>query len=410
MKTVGLITEYNPFHEGHRYHIEQAKKISGADTAVVVMSGDFVQRGEPAITDKYTRAHMALSCGADLVVELPALYATASAEGFALGAAGILHFLGVDALCFGSECNDINILCEIAAILAEEPAAFKTSLKNNLAMGDSFPKARQKALEEYMGQSLTKHKDVMSKPNNLLGIEYIKALRRYSSGMEVYTIKRMGQGYNEAKEYKETEFGEGFASAASIRRMIVNGQENEAADMLPDTAGDIFRSAIEKYGIVTADDFSQLLNYKIYCLMREDSTMLLNYSDVSEPIANKITRIYGREHFSGDWSELVMKLKSKELTHSRVNRALLHILLDIKKDAWSLITPYARILGMTTQGQKFLASIRKTCPIPLITKVADDSELLRNDIFAADVYNQVVYRKNGEQITDDYRHPLIKIS
>ena len=109
MKTVGLITEYNPFHEGHRYHIEQAKKISGADTAVVVMSGDFVQRGEPAITDKYTRAHMALSCGADLVVELPALYATASAEGFALGAAGILHFLGVDALCFGSECNDINI-------------------------------------------------------------------------------------------------------------------------------------------------------------------------------------------------------------------------------------------------------------------------------------------------------------
>ena len=175
-------------------------------------------------------------------------------------------------------------------------------------------------------------------------------------------------------------------------------------------AGDIFRSAIEKYGIVTADDFSQLLNYKIYCLMREDSTMLLNYSDVSEAIANKITRIYGREHFSGDWSELVMKLKSKELTHSRVNRALLHILLDIKKDAWSLITPYARILGMTTQGQKFLASIRKTCPIPLITKVADDSELLRNDIFAADVYNQVVYRKNGEQITNDYRHPLIKIS
>ena len=192
--------------------------------------------------------------------------------------------------------------------------------------------------------------------------------------------------------------------------MLLKGDkalEALAMRQIPKEAAQIFMDAITKYGMVTADDFSEILNYKIYCLMREDSTQLLNFSDVSEPLANKITGIYGREHFFGEWSELVMRLKSKELTYSRISRALLHILLDIKIDAWSSAAPYARILGMAPNGQEFLSSIRKTCPIPLITKAADDSEILRNDIFAADVYNQVVYRKSNAVIADDYRHPLM---
>ena len=405
MKTVGLIAEYNPFHNGHKYHIEQAKAVTGADTAVVVMSGDFVQRGEPAFIDKYTRAGMAAACGADLVIELPMLYASASAERFAFGAVGILHLLGVDAICFGSECADADMLCKAADILTNEPEEFKDYLKKYLAEGDSFPKARQKALEQYADFGDGVIEEIMSKPNNLLGIEYIKALRKYSSKMQINTIKRMGQGYNEQGEYAD-----GFASAASIRQMLLKGDkalEALAMRQIPKEAAQIFMDAVIKYEMVTADDFSEILNYKIYCLMREDSTQLLNFSDVSEPLANKITGIYGREHFFGEWSELVMRLKSKELTYSRISRALLHILLDIKIDAWSSAAPYARILGMAPNGQEFLSSIRKTCPIPLITKAADDSEILRHDSFAADVYNQVVYRKSNAVIADDYRHPLM---
>lgn len=416
MKTVGIIAEYNPFHCGHKYHIEQAKAAAQADTAVVIMSGDFVQRGEPAVTDKYTRAGMACACGADLVIELPMLYATASAERFALGAVGILHFLGVDAICFGSECADVDMLCGIADILAKEPQEFKVNLRKFLSEGDSFPKARQKALLAYLSEDTDLGKmsdigvgmieEIMSKPNNLLGIEYIKSIRKYSSNMAVHTIKRFGQEYNETEFIQEAADG-GFASAAAIRRMLINGHEKSAMCQIPKSAADIFNNAIEEHGIITAEDFSEILNYKIYCLMREDSTQLLNFSDVSEPLANKITGIYGREHFGGNWSELVMKLKSRELTYSRISRALLHILLDIKVDAWVYASPYARILGMTSKGREFISSIRKTCPIPLITKAADDSGLLRSDIFAADVYNQVVYRKTGALIEDDYRHPLI---
>lgn len=433
MKTVGLIAEYNPFHMGHRYHIEQAKKIAGADAAVVVMSGDFVQRGEPAVVDKYTRAHMALLGGADLIVELPMLYATASAERFALGAVGMLHFLGVDAICFGSECGDIDALMTAADVLADEPPEFKALLRQYAAEGNSFPKARQMALEGCLGRG----SDILSNPNNLLGVEYIKALKHFSSSMHAYTIQRKGLGYNDTElKYALAQQGNecdgsadksiGFASSSAIRAFFNKSKTDDkayktgggisadalrrAAECIPTEARPVFTDAVTERGILTADDFSQLLNYKLYCLMREDSTQLMNYYDVSEPLANKITKIYDREHFTGDFTTLVMKLKSKDTTYTGISRALLHILLDIKLDAWSCCMPYARVLGMNPKGQSFLSSIKKTCPVPIITKAADASELLRNDIFAANVYNQVMYRKYGSQPEDDYRHLLVKIS
>lgn len=407
MKAVGLVTEYNPFHEGHMYHIEQAKKITGSDVAVVVMSGDFVQRGEPAVVDKYTRTSMALKGGADLVIELPTLYATASAERFAFGAVSILHFMGIDSICFGSELGDAGMLETIAGILYEEPKEYSEAIKRYAAGGDAFPKARRNALAEYIELTGMKNVDaaVLDFPNNLLGIEYIKAVKRFSSSMEICTIQRKGQGYNDISVP-----GSENASAAAIRNMLTGDKiGNEAIDKIPLCARDIFREAVDNGMIMTPDDFSYLLNYKIYSVMRDDSALLLNYSDVGMQLANKISRLYGKEHFDGSWKELIMKLKSRELTYTRISRALTHILLDIKLDAWNNPPQYARILGFDKAGSDYLKAIRKTCAIPLITKVADESWLLKDDIYAADVYNQTVFEKCGIRIENDFRHGIIRM-
>lgn len=407
MKAVGLVTEYNPFHEGHMYHIEQAKKITGSDVAVVVMSGDFVQRGEPAVVDKYTRASMALKGGADLVIELPTLYATASAERFAFGAVSILHFMGIDSICFGSELGDAGMLETIAGILYEEPAGYSEAIKRYVSNGDSFPKARRNALAEYIEVEGIQGVDaaVLDFPNNLLGIEYIKAVKRFSSSMEICTIQRNGQGYNDISVP-----GSENASAAAIRNMLTGDKiGNEAIDKIPLCARDIFREAVDNGMIMTPDDFSYLLNYKIYSVMRDDSALLLNYSDVGMQLANKISRLYGKEHFDGSWKELIMQLKSRELTYTRISRALTHILLDIKLDAWNNPLQYARILGFDKAGSDYLGAIRKTCVIPLVTKVADESWMLKDDIYTADVYNQTVFEKCGIRIENDFRHGIIRM-
>ena len=175
MKIVGLITEYNPFHNGHEYHIQQAKKITGADYCIAVMSGNYVQRGAPAFLPKHLRADMALRSGCDLIIELPVCYATGSAEYFAKGAISILNNLGcVDFICFGSECGEYNKLEKIASLLAEEPEDFKSLLQNNLKSGKTFPLARQQALKDYLNDDSLDC--ILEEPNNILGIEYIKAL------------------------------------------------------------------------------------------------------------------------------------------------------------------------------------------------------------------------------------------
>lgn len=218
MKVVGIVAEYNPFHNGHRYHIEEARKCTGADFVVVVMSGDFVQRGEPAVIDKYHRTEMALSQGADLVLELPAAFACASAEYFATGAVSLLHALGcVDTLCFGSECGHLDLLEEIADLFIQEPSEYKEYLKTALKSGYSFPAARDEALKEYFAEDLVKTAQiasVLSAPNNILGIEYIKALKVLGSSIRPVTITRMGQGYH------ETTFSDSFCSATALRRLL----------------------------------------------------------------------------------------------------------------------------------------------------------------------------------------------
>lgn len=222
MKVTGIIAEYNPFHNGHKYHIEKAKELTGADYVIVVMSGNFTQRGIPAFTDKYTRTRMALSCGADLVLELPLYYAAGSAEYFATGAVSLLDRLGVvDSLCFGSECGNIDALMHVASVLYNEPDSYKKLLQDALKSGQNYPAARHNALLQYLSMQpserdavngnaidcdtvacaaitdVTDYEQILSSPNNILGIEYCKALLKLNSSITPYTIRREGGGYND---------------------------------------------------------------------------------------------------------------------------------------------------------------------------------------------------------------------
>ena len=213
MKIVGLITEYNPFHNGHLYHLEQALDITGADAAIALMSGNYVQRGAPAIMPKHLRAQVALEAGVPLVLELPVCYATGSAEYFASGAVSLFQRLGcVDAICFGSECGDYSLLERIAQVTAEEPEEYRFSLQEALREGMSFPLARQMALKQYFRDELPS--EILEQPNNILGIEYIKALRRQNSPIKAYTIKRKVSGYH------DEHLSESYSSASAIRRLL----------------------------------------------------------------------------------------------------------------------------------------------------------------------------------------------
>ena len=298
MKIVGLITEYNPFHNGHLYHIEEAKRITGSDTAVVVMSGDYVQRGTPAFMPKRIRAEMALRCGAGAVFELPVCYATGSAEYFALGAVSLLDRLGiVDCICFGSECDDLEAMSRAADILLTEPKEYQTLLRSSLKEGNPFPAARQKALAAYTGS--TDIARILTEPNNILGIEYLKALKKLGSSMTPYTIQRRGAGYH------DRELAGRFSSASAIRSLLAysgsslrteqtggtfdNIPFSNILDDLENQVPSSCLSLLKDYHRVQypiyQNDFSLLLKYK---LLNKRTESLLRYMDVSDELANRI--------------------------------------------------------------------------------------------------------------------------
>ncbi len=402
MKIVGLITEYNPFHNGHKYHIEKALEISNADAALVIMSGDHVQRGAPAILPKHIRAEMALRNGASIVLELPACYATGSAEYFAEGAVSILHNLGcIDSICFGSECADISILTEIAHILVEEPNEFQTFLQDYLRKGLPFPLARQEALISYTGNP--EYAAIISKPNNTLGLEYLKALIRLDSPMKAYTIQRVGAGYHEENLH------ETFSSASAIRSRFQarDFSFEDLASHVPDSVSYLLEKNYLKRFPIEANDYSLLLKYK---LLSETKETLLNYADMSEEIANRI--LNKRNQFT-TWTDFCDLLKTKEVTYARISRVLLHIVLGIyrfdKKDTF-----YARILGFRRDDRGLLRMLKDYSKIPLITKLSTAPELsdsgtkmLTQDIFASDLYESVIADKFHKPFMNEHQKQIV---
>lgn len=427
MKIVGLIAEYNPFHNGHLYHIERAKEITGADSAIVVMSGNYVQRGAPAIMPKHLRAEVALEAGADIIFELPVCYACASAEYFAAGAVSLFEQLNcVDSVCFGSECGDYGLLERIARVAADEPEEYRTLLSEGLKKGMSFPRARQAALTEYLKDDSLDI--VLEQPNNILGIEYIKALYKKKSPIHSYTIKRMVSGYH------DTELTGTYSSASAIRKLLSyashsvsmeqEGMFDEPSmsealtrleDMVPPscirTLEDTHRSRYPIY----SNDFSLPLKYQ---LLKETYISLTDYLDISEDLAN---RILNHTNDFVTFDQFCDLLKTRDVTYSRLSRSLLHILLGIKKK--DLLTfreegccQYARILGFRKDAKRLLPYIKRHSNVPLITKLTQIDGLtpsgltmLKQDVFASNLYESVITNKFKMPFINEYQHQILKI-
>lgn len=395
MKVNGIIAEYNPFHNGHHYQMLESLHRTSADYTIVVISGDFVQRGAPAILPKHARAEMALKCGADLVLEIPTIYATSSAEYFAKGGVSLLDKLGVvNHLCFGSECGDIALLQEIATILTNESEEYSATLRRFLSQGFSYPNARNWALVQHYPH-LNEHQKVFSSPNNILGIEYCKALLARQSNIIPFTIKRAGG------EYHSRGYDQQLCSALAIRHALQEGCDlSQICTHMPDESGNILAKYMTDYMGLTANDFSSLLYYK---LLSEQEKGYEEYWDVSSDISDRIRK---RLFEFKDYDSFCDLLKTKEVTHTRISRCLLHILLNITKADVELgksldYVPYARVLGFRKDSTELLSAIKEHSSIPLITKLADAEDildedayrLLKKDILVSEIYHGVVREK-----------------
>lgn len=383
---LGIIAEYNPFHKGHAYQIERAKEITGAKYSVVVLSGDFTQRGTPALFDKYIRTRMALLGGADLVIELPLVFATSSAEGFARGGVSILNSLNcIDYLCFGSESGCLEDIKAMSDILSNPPIEAENSIKRLVREGFSYPQARETAYEE-----LGINTDIFHGSNNVLACEYLKALTYFNSSMEPITILRNDNGYN--NENIDTSFT--YASASSIRNAFLN---NDAAYMeyVPANIADIMKNSPH----CILNDFSDLLYLR---LLELKETGFTEFLDVNEEFSAKIIK-----HIKDytDIDSFIAILKSKNMTYTRICRCLIHILLGIKKEDACLNPSYARILGFKKDSGELTGILKENSEIELISKMSDASEcrLLDLDVKAASLYSQV----NKSRINEYRMSPII---
>ncbi len=396
MKICGFITEYNPFHLGHAFHAKEAKKISESDYTIAVMSGDFVQRGEPACLDKYTRAAMALNAGIDLVLEMPSYASTMSAEYFSKGGIHLLDSLNcVDSLCFGSELGDIATLSDIAQFLVEEPKNYQSLLQEELKNGSSFPKARVTALQAYLPNH-SQPENVLQSPNNILGIEYLKALLQCKSNIIPHTIKRQGN------DYHSTKLSQSFSSASAIRSELLNSNLTSLNNQFPHESFLIIKEYLSNHKILQADDFSDLL---LYALFNNKMNGYTEFVDVSEDLSDRIRNmLYKYESFS----QFCLALKTKELTYSRISRALLHIMLGIKKSDFEEyknelnFAPYCKVLGFRKDARELLTYLTQNSSIPILTNLSDASEKLSPMAFAffqkeltvSDIYQGILARKS----------------
>lgn len=412
MKVSGVITEYNPFHNGHKYQLDKIREETHADYIVVAMSGNFVQRGTPAFTDKYTRAEMALRCGADMILEIPAIGATASAEGFARAGVLTLASTGVlSTLCYGVE-KKSGLLAGLADFLSSPCQEFNNVLASHMKSGDSFPAARAKAVCHcFPDASASQIQDMLSTPNNILAIEYEKALK--GTGISGHQIERVGEGYHSVNLSSD------FASASAIREAVANGSPAYGIKKyMPKEAYEVLISHAKALSdtdpnaaCVMPDDISQTLLYKLLTLSASGSNdAFCDFSDCTKELSAKIANNIYRYNSFSQFCDL---LKSKNYTHTRISRALTHILLDIKKSdadvfAQSLATsqaaPYLRMLGFKKSSSALLHEIKEKASAPLITKVADAASILtpssykvlRKDISASDIYRSILCSKLPE--------------
>jgi len=410
MKTVGIIAEFNPFHNGHEYLIQQARQISGADFVVAVMSGNFVQRGEPAVFNKHVRTYSALSCGVDAVFELPVRYSTASAEVFAAAGVGLLASLGcIDEIYFGSETGSIDSLMAIAEILVNEPGQFKNELNNKLKSGLSFPAAREYAIRAYLADPAgSSHTDLnaaldnglLSDPNNILGIEYCKAILRLKFQKAVprpCTVRREGSSYNSSAPDPDR-----YPSALSLREMLKKGHTPE--ELAPYVPSGSLNTPDNELNPLFPDDFSSALYMRLLDIRDSES------STVPESLLNAIL---DKCDLPISFTGLIEAVKTKNYTYSAISRALISVLLGtapVRSAAAGTELPYARLLGIRKASSALIKNINEVSGSEIINKLADagsKSPLLEEDIRASKIYNQVFFQKYGIRLPDEYRRSII---
>ena len=399
MKITGLITEYNPFHLGHKLHLENAIKDTNASYTIAIMSGHFVQRGYPALLDKWTRAKIAVLNGVDLVIELPLIYSISSAETFAYGACTILNQTGiVDSLYFGSEHGDISALEEIAEFLINEDFEYKEILKKNLDLGLPYHKARVNSIKSLLPN--INASQILSNSNNILGIEYIKALLKLKSSIKPYTIKRVGANYNDSN------LDSIIPSATAIRKSLnSNVSIDELKDTLPkETFNELKALKNNNYNFVFPEDTFKYLKYKILT----EGNSLKNLSYVKEGLENKIIK---EILSSNSLDELIMGVKSKRYTHTRISRILISYFIGLENyNCTSLIdneVHYIRPLAFNKKGSTLLKEIKKKENIEIITKVPKkiNNNLLKLDLLGTKAYS--ILNKNISPMDDYLRSPFI---
>lgn len=387
-KVLGIIAEYNPFHNGHLYHINESKKAVGADYTIAIMSGNFVQRGDTSLVDKWSKANMALQSGVDLVIELPVIYSISSAENFASGSIKILNSLKiVDYLSFGSELCDVNLLNEFANVLYAQPKEYLSILNHELGKGFSYPKARENALLMYLND-IRKYANILSSPNNILAIEYLKALKQENSPIIPVSIRRNKVDYN------STEIVDGFASATAIRKIALTNDVWSLRKAMPKPSFDIMYEQLRSGK--TVSDLSKFEHEIIYNLRRMSLSEIADLPDVTEGLENLIKNA---ANSCNTIDELISIIKSKRYTTTRLKRILVYCLLGItKKDMQNSkkVTPYIRVLGCNEKGKELLSGIaHANSKLDIITsprKFLDTSNnkilksMLEKDIFATDVY------------------------
>lgn len=407
MKVVAVIAEYNPFHLGHKYQLDTIRQLTNADYIIVAMSGDFLQRGVPACFDKFHRTKMALLNGADLVLELPTIWATSSAEFFAKAGVSLLQNTGiVTHLAFGAEEPKLDSLFSIAQVLKKEPINYKEALSFYMHKGYSFPTARSKALKEILPNTTKDEWDsVLSAPNNILAIEYLKALPNQISPL---LIPRNGAGYH------DTNLQSPLPSATAIRQAIARKEISGLKNAMPFPSFQIAEELITSNNYLEIDDFSEILGYKLLSVFNNNFE---KYADCNQDISNKISNALPNYRSFHDFCS---ELKSKDITYTRLSRILIHILLDIKQNDYIIgqrlgYCPYLRVLGFRQSSKGLLSQIKKEAPVPLISKVTqatsklspDALAIFQKDLYASALYQQALTVQKGQAPKNDFTSQMI---
>lgn len=364
----GVIAEYNPFHNGHMHHLRETINIAGNPNVIAVMSGSFVQRGEPALFDKFTRTRMALKCGVSLVIELPCVFSLSSAEGFASGAVRLLNGSGmVKDLCFGSETPDLRAMESLANIEGKQQYDLDYEIRANLKKGQAYPRAFYEAAER-LG-IVREGVDVLSKPNSLLGVEYLRAIRAHAPMIKAHAIKRLACAHDEAelKDY--------ISSASSIREEIGAGRLKNAVKRVPDVISDDLINAALAADMQRSSEI--LFRLLVYRLLSSENEKIARVADVGEGLEN-VLAISALS--SSSYSEFLSMCKSKRYSLARIRRicmnALIGITREVKAAAMNGKTPlYLRVLGVRKDAMHVLSALSNQASIPVITRYRDADKL-----------------------------------